>query len=63
MQKEKIINMAWVLILIPVVMTIYGAVKATMQPDISSVAKGISIHLVLIVFLIAIPGIIAKKLK
>jgi hypothetical protein len=63
MQKEKAVNLAWVIVLVPIIMQIYGAIKATMESKISSMAMGIIWHLLLMVCFAAIPIIIGKKME
>lgn len=43
MQKEKAVNLAWVLILVPIVMQIFGVIKATMESKISKTGKNVKI--------------------
>jgi hypothetical protein len=63
MQKEKAVNLAWVLILFPLVMQIFGAIRSTMDKNISVMIQGIALNVFMLLLLLAIPYAVGKIIK
>lgn len=63
MNKKKKVNLIWVMVLVPIVLIVFGAIEATMIPEISRMLIAVAWRFIAIVALAFIPYFAAKLIK
>ena len=63
MNKETKLNFLWVLIPVPVILTVFSAISATMVPEWVKMLQTIGSRLILICLIVSIPIIASKIIK
>ena len=63
MNRETKLNVVWVAVLVPIILTVFGAVSATMIPEFDKMLGALALRLLLIVFFISIPLLASKLIK
>jgi hypothetical protein len=63
MNRETKLNVVWVAVLVPIILSTFGAVSATMIPEFGKMLGTLALRLLLVAFFVSIPLFVSKLIK